>query len=125
MQKCKIITTLKMGGLKWITRKEFEACLRIKEFMEKNNFEEVDLRKKILDRRPIPLMIRSNDMKPKKYECIKEAANDIKVPREIFIHAYENIEGRLLLEGKGELKSFVTSNGYRDSKLPVSGANYS
>ena len=36
-----------MGDLKWITRKEFEAYLRVKEFIEKNNYEEADLRKKI------------------------------------------------------------------------------
>ena len=31
---------------KWITRKEFEAYLRVKEFIEKNNYEEADLRRK-------------------------------------------------------------------------------
>ena len=80
-----------MGDLKWITWKEFEAYLRVKEFMEKNNYEEFDLREKIRDRRParIPLIIRSDDMEPRKYESIKDAANDIKVPRETLIYAYE------------------------------------
>ena len=61
-----------MGDLKWITRKEFEAYLRVKEFMEKNNYDEADLRKKIRDRRPapIPLIIRSNNMEPRKYESL-------------------------------------------------------
>ena len=53
-----------MGDLKWITRKEFEAYLRVKGFVEKNNYGEADLRKKIRDRRParIPLIIRSDDI---------------------------------------------------------------
>ena len=39
--------------------KEFEAYLRVKEFMGKNGYDEADLRKKIHDRRPtrIPLII--------------------------------------------------------------------
>ena len=36
-----------MGDLKWIMRKEFKAYLRVKQFMEKNNYEEANLRKKI------------------------------------------------------------------------------
>ena len=36
-----------MGDLKWITWKEFEAYLRVKESMEKDNYGEADLRKKI------------------------------------------------------------------------------
>ena len=35
-----------MGDVKWITRKEFKVYLRVKEFMEKNNYDEADLRKK-------------------------------------------------------------------------------
>ena len=70
-----------MGDLKWITRKEFEVYLRVKEFMEKNNYDEADLRKKIRDRRPthIPLIIRFDNMEPRKYERLKDAANDIEV----------------------------------------------
>ena len=57
-----------MDDLKWITSKEFEAYLRVKEFIEKNGYKEADLRKKIRDRKPtrIPLRIRSDDMEPKK-----------------------------------------------------------
>ena len=70
-----------MGDLKWITRKEFESYLRVKEFMEKNDYDEDDLRKKIRDMRParIPLIIRSYDMELRKYESLKDAANDIEV----------------------------------------------
>ena len=59
-----------MGDLKWIMRKEFEAYLRVKKFMEKNDYDEADLRKKIRDRRPtrIPLTIRFNNMEPRNYE---------------------------------------------------------
>ena len=35
-----------MRDLKWITRKEFEAYLRVKEFMGKNDYDESDLRNK-------------------------------------------------------------------------------
>ena len=72
--------------------KEFEAYLRVKEFIEKNNYDEADLRKKIRDRRParIPLITGSDDMEPRKYERLKDAASDIKVSRETLIYAYEN-----------------------------------
>ena len=63
-----------MGDLKWITRKEFKMYLRFKEFMGKNNYDEVDLRKKIRGRMlltGIPLIICSHNMKPKKYESLK------------------------------------------------------
>ena len=95
-----------MGNLKWITRKEFEAYLRVKEFMEKNDHDEADLRKKIRDRRPaqIPL-IHSDDMKLRKCECLKDAANDIKVPRETLIYAYEN-RRQLISRRKGRVKVF-------------------
>ena len=94
-----------MGDLKWITLKEFEAYLRVKEFMEKNNYEEADLRKKIRDRRPtrIPLIIRSDDMELREYELLKDAANDIKVPRETLIYAYEN-RRQLVTRRKGGVK---------------------
>ena len=96
-----------MGDLKWITRKEFEAYLRVKEFMEKNDYDEANLRKKIRDRRPacIPLTIRSNDMEPRNYEHLKHAANDIKVPRETLIYAYEN-RRQLITRRKGGVKVF-------------------
>ena len=97
-----------MGDLKWIMRKEFEAYLRVKEFIEKkNNDEEADLRKKIRERRPacIPLIIRSDDMEPRKYECLKDAASDIKVPRETLIYANEN-RRQLITSRKGGAKAF-------------------
>ena len=96
-----------MGNLKWITRKEFKAYLRVKEFIEKNNYEEVDLRKKIQDRRPtrIPLITRSSDMELKKYECIMVAVKDMKVPRETLIYTYEN-RRQLITRRKGGVKVF-------------------
>ena len=96
-----------MGDLKQITQKEFEAYLRVKEFIEKNNYEESDLRKRILYRRPahIPLIIRSDDMEPKKYERLMDAASDIKVPRETLRYAYENRRS-LITRRKGGVKVF-------------------
>ena len=53
-----------------ISRKEFETYLRIKEFIERNGYEEAYLRKMVQDRRltRIPLIIHCDDMKPKRYE---------------------------------------------------------
>ena len=83
-----------MGHINWITWKEFKAYLRVKEFIEKNNYEEANLRKKIRDRRPtrIPLIVCSNDMELKEYECLTDMANDIKVPRELS-YMHMRIEG--------------------------------
>ena len=81
-----------MGDLKWITQKEFEMYLRVKEFMEKNGYDESDLRKKVRGKMHthIPLIICSNDMELTKYECLTDTASDIKVPRETLIYTYEN-----------------------------------
>ena len=96
-----------MCDLKWITLKEFEAYLRVKEFIEKNNYEEADLREKIRDSRPahIPLIIHSDDMEPRKYERLTDVANGIKVPRETLMYAYENSR-QLITRGKGGVKVF-------------------
>ena len=97
-----------MGTLKWIARKEFEAYLRVKEFMGKSDNDEADLRKKIRDRMlltRIPLIIRSDDMEPKEYERLTDAANNIKVPREALIYAYEN-RMTLIARRKGGVKVF-------------------
>ena len=96
-----------MGDLKCITKKEFESYLRVKEFMEKNDYDESDLRKKIRDRRPvrIPLIICSNDMEPREYESLKDVANDIKVSKETLMHAYEN-RRQIITRRKGGVQAF-------------------
>ena len=50
--------------LKPISRKEFEMYLRIKEFIERNDYEEADLRNMARAREPTrtPLIIYSDDM---------------------------------------------------------------
>ena len=76
--------------------------------MKKNNYGEVDLRKKIRDRMlltRIPLIIRSDDMEPKKYERLKDAANDIEVSKETLIYAYQN-RRPLITRRKGGVKVF-------------------
>ena len=92
---------------KWITWKEFEAYLKVKEFMVKNDYDETNLRKKIRDSRSarIPLIIRSDDMESKEYERLKDAANDIKVSKETLICAYEN-RTTLITRRKGGVKVF-------------------
>ena len=96
-----------MGDLKWITWKEFKVYLRVKEFIEKNNYEEADQREKIRDRRPacIPLIIHSNFMEPRKYKSLTDVANGIKVPRETLIYAYEN-RRQLITRRKDGVKVF-------------------
>ena len=96
-----------MADLKWITQKEFESYLRVKEFMEKNDYDESDLRKKIRDRRPvcIPLIICSDDMEPREYESLKDAANDIKVSKETLMYAYEN-RRQIITRRKGGVQAF-------------------
>ena len=88
-------------------RKEFEAYLKVKEFMEENDYDEANLRKKIRDRRParISLIIRSDNMELRKYKRLEDAANDIKVPRETLIYAYEN-RRLLITRRKGRFKAF-------------------
>ena len=50
-----------MGDFKWISRREFDAYLRVKEFIERNGYEEANLRKMARDNKPtrIPLIIHS------------------------------------------------------------------
>ena len=94
-----------------ISRREFEAYLRnllkgLRNLL-KNNYEEADLRKLVRDRRPtrIPQIIRSDDMELKKYERLTDAVNDIKVPRETLIYAYDN-RRPLIARRKGGVKVF-------------------
>ena len=53
----------------------------------------------------IPLIIHSDDMELRKYESIKDAADDIKVPRETLIYAYET-RRTLITRRKGGAKVF-------------------
>ena len=96
-----------MSNLKWIMQKEFEEYLSVKEFMELNDFNESDLRKKIGERRPIPisLKISSDNMEPKRYEWLTNAANNIKVPKKTLIYVYEN-RRELITRRKGRVKVF-------------------
>ena len=109
-----------MDNLKWITRKEFEAYLRVKGFMKKNNYDQADLRKKIRNRTlaSIPLIICSDDMEPRKYEHLMDAANDIKVPRKTLIYAYEN-RRKIITRRKGGVKVFTSSGCNRECKMGV------
>ena len=87
-----------------ISSKEFETYLRIKEFIERNGYEEADLRKMVRDREP-PLIIHSDDMEPKRYECLTDAANDIKVLKQTLKYAFKN-KRALIRRRKGGAKVF-------------------
>ena len=58
-----------------------------------------------------PLIIHSDDMESKRYECLSDAANDIKVSKQNLVYAHKN-KDLLLLEGKVEL-TFSTLSGLR------------
>ena len=90
-----------------ISRKEFETYLRIKEFVERNSYEEADLKKILRDRKPtcILLIIHSDDMEPKIYERLSDGAKDIKVSKQTLIYAYEN-RRPLITRRKGGAKVF-------------------
>ena len=75
-----------MSNRKEITHKEFETYLRVKEFIERSGYEEADLRKIV----STPLMIHSDDMEPKRYKCLSDAAKDIKVSKQTLVDAYKN-----------------------------------
>ena len=87
-----------------ISRKEFEPYLRIKEFIERNGYEEADLRKMVRNREPT-LIIHSDDMEPKRYECLSDAANDIKVLKQALVYVYKN-KRPLITRRKGGAKVF-------------------
>ena len=92
-----------MGDLREISQKEFETYLRIKEFIERNSYEEANLRKMVRDRKPThtPLIIHST----KRYECLSDAANDIKVSKQALVYAHEN-KRPLITRRKGGAKVF-------------------
>ena len=99
--------SLKMVNLREISRKEFETYLKIKEFIERNGYEEADLRKMVRDRKSTrtPLTIHSDDMESKRYERLSDTANDIKVSNQTLIYAYEN-RRPLITRRKGGAKVF-------------------
>ena len=93
--------------LKPISRKELETYLRIKKFIGRNGYEEADLRNMVRAREPThtPLIIHSDDMESKRYECLSDTANGIKVSKQTLIYVYEN--KRPLVTGrKGGVKVF-------------------
>ena len=91
-----------MSDRKPISRKEFEMNLRIKELIERNGFEEADL---IRAMKPThtPLIIHSDDMELKRYECLSDATDNIKVSKQTLMYAHKN---RRPLRRKGRVKVF-------------------
>ena len=93
-----------MSDCKPISCKEFETYLRVKKFIEGNGYKEADLIN-MVRARDTPLIIHSDDMELKRYECVSDAANDIKVSKQTLIYAYEN-KRPLVTRKKGEAKGF-------------------
>ena len=96
-----------MSDCKPISWKDLETHLRIKEFIERNGNEEADL----IQATHTPLIIHSDDMEPKRYECLSDAANDIKVSKQTLAYAHKN-KRSLVTRRKGGAKVF-TLNGLR------------
>ena len=91
-----------------ISREEFKTYLRIKKLIERNNYEEnATFRSK--KRGPIathiPLIIRSDDMEPTRYEFLTDAAKDIGVAKQTLIHAHKN-KRPLITKRKNGIKVF-------------------
>ena len=109
-----------MSNHKEITHRDFETYLRVKEFIERNGYEEADLREMV----STPLIIHSDDMEPKRYECLSDAANDITVfSKLLFMHI--RIKGLLLPGEKMKLKFSALSGLHRQqSKFESAGANW-
>ena len=97
---------------KEITHREFETYLKVKEFIDRNSYEEADLRKIV----STPLMIHSDDMEPKRYECLSDAAKDIKVLKQTLVMRIR-IKGLLLPGEKVEVK-LSTLSGLRSNIYP-------
>ena len=56
-------------------------------------------------------------MEPKRYECLSDAANNIKVSNQTLIYVHQK-NCPLLLEGKVELKFYSTLSGLRINIYP-------
>ena len=84
-----------------ISRKELETYPRIKKLIEINKYKEDDL----IQATSTPLMIHFNDTEPNRYECLSDAANDIKVSRQTLMYAHNN-KIPLVTRRKGGAKVF-------------------
>ena len=85
--------------------------LRIKDFIERNNYEEDDLNAMFRSKKRgpiatrIPLIIRSDDMEPTRYEFLTNTAKDIGVTKQTLIYAHKN-KRPLITKRKGRIKVF-------------------
>ena len=92
-----------MSNHKSISWKKFETYLRIKEFIQRNGYEEADLRNMVHGH--TPLIIHSDDMELKRYECLSDATNGIKVLKQPLRYEYKN-KRALINRRKGGAKVF-------------------
>ena len=91
-----------------ISREEFETYLRIKKLIERNNYKE-NTTFRSTKRGPItahfPLITRSDEIKPTRYEFLTDAAKDIGVPKQTLIYAHKN-KRPLITKRKDGIKVF-------------------
>ena len=104
---CKKVSLIKKGNKMSdctpISQEEFETYLTIKKFIERNGFEEVDLRNMV--QAGPPLIIHSDDIEPKRYECLSDAADDIKISKQTLLFVHEK-KRPLITRRKGGAKIF-------------------
>ena len=78
-----------------ITLKEYEIYLKVKQFIETENYKENDVIPKLTNRIGIiptyvPLIIESDDMEPTKYYSLSAAARGCGILKQTIIYAYRN-----------------------------------
>ena len=63
-----------------------------KEFIERNGYEEADLRNMVRAREPTrtPLIIHSDHIESKRYECLSDVSDDIEVSKQTLVYVHEN-----------------------------------
>ena len=78
-----------------ITLKEYEIYLKVKKFIETENYDENELIPRLINRVGIipafiPLIIESDDMEPTKYYSLSAAAGGCELLKQMMVYAYRN-----------------------------------
>ena len=78
-----------------ITLKEYEIYLKVKKFIETEDYDENDLIPKLMNGIGIipayvPLIIESNDMEPTKYYSLSAAVRGCGILKQTIVYAYRN-----------------------------------
>ena len=90
-----------------ITKKEMETYLRVKEFMNRSDYDESDMIDRFKNKNPseVKLRVRSKGIDSVEYESIKDTSKEIGVSKETLLYAYHN-RRQLIMKRKDGLKVF-------------------